>query len=88
MKRFQQMQQIVKDFMLLLKHAIIRFYQIEYNKLRAYQKNYLGEKVKNLVLGYKVSKVLHKAAAEAHREEIIDFTQALSSLQNIGLETY
>lgn len=82
------MQQIVKDFMLLLKHAIIRFYQIEYNKLRAFQKNYFTEKVKNLVLGYKVSKVLYSAAAEAHREEIIDFSKALNFLSNCDLDFY
>jgi|LauGreDrversion4_2_1035121.scaffolds.fasta_scaffold17891_3 hypothetical protein len=74
------MQQIVKDFILLLKHAIIRFYSIEYNQLRAYQKNYFSEKVKNIVLGYKVSKVLFDTASEAHRDDIIEFSKAFQFL--------
>ena len=61
---------MVEDFIALLKFAIVRFYQIDYNKLNLYQKNYLTEKVKSIVLGYKVSKVLHSAALDAHRSEI------------------
>ncbi len=56
------MTEIVKDFITLLKFAIVRFYQIDYNKLNLFQKNHLTEKVKSIVLGFKVSKILHFAA--------------------------
>lgn len=82
------MTQMVKDFILLLKHSIIRFYQVDYNGLRAFQKNYFSERVKNLVLGYKVSKVLHSAAGEAYRDEIIDFSKAMTVMQNLDLEYF
>ena len=86
--RFKQLQQIVKDFTLLLKHAIIRFYQIQYNSLRAFHKNYFSEKIKNLVLGYKVSKALHASAADAHRDDIKDFSKAMNSMQQSDLEFF
>ncbi len=82
------MQDIVHDFIKLLKFAIVRFYQVEFNKLNLYQKNYLNEKVKSLVLGYKVSKVLHMAAQDAHRDEIMEFSKALSFLHNSELESF
>jgi hypothetical protein len=53
------MQDITHVFIKLLMFAIVRFYQIDYNKLNLYQKNYLKEKVKSIVLGFKVSKILH-----------------------------
>jgi hypothetical protein len=56
------MTDIVKDFITLLKFAIVRFYQIDYNKLNLFQKNHLTEKVKSIVLGYKVSMILHQSA--------------------------
>lgn len=87
-KKFQQMVQMVKDFILLLKHSIIRFYQVDYNGLRAYQKNYFSEKVKNLVLEYKVSKVLIQSAADAYRDEIQDFFKAMTSMQALDLDYF
>lgn len=50
--------------------------------MRAFQKNYFSEKVKQLVLGYKVSRVMQQAAADAHREEIIEFQKAMNFLAN------
>ena len=87
-RKFQRMTEIVKDFITLLKFAIVRFYQIDYNKLNLYQKNHLTEKVKSIVLGYKVSKILHIAAQEAFRDEIIEFSKALETLKTMDLETY
>lgn len=33
-KKFRKIEQSVKDFSLLLKHAITKFYQLEFDKLR------------------------------------------------------
>jgi uncharacterized membrane protein YadS len=73
------MTEMVKDFITLLKFAIVRFYQIDYNKLTLFQKNHLSEKVKAIVLGLKVSKILHSQAQEAFRDEILDFSKAIQS---------
>jgi lipopolysaccharide/colanic/teichoic acid biosynthesis glycosyltransferase len=35
-KKFKRMTDIVKDFITLLKFAIVRFYQIDYNKLNLF----------------------------------------------------
>jgi len=40
------------------------------------------------VLSVKVSKVLHAAAEEAHKEDIIDFTKAMSYLHSCDLEFF
>lgn len=72
------MQETTHVFIKLLMFAIVRFYQIDYNKLNLYQKNYLKEKVKSIVLGFKVSKILHQAALEAHRDEIMEFSKAMA----------
>ena len=71
--------EMVKDFITLLKFAIVRFYQVDYNKLTLFQKNYLTEKVKSIVLGYKASKILHSAAQDAYRDEIMEFSKAIEA---------
>lgn len=78
-KKFKRMTDMVKDFITLLKFAIVRFYQIDYNKLTLFQKNHLTEKVKSIVLGLKVSKILHYSAQEAFRDEIMDFSKAIQA---------
>ena len=78
-KKFKRMTEMVKDFITLLKFAIVRFYQIDYNKLTLFQKNHLSEKVKAIVLGLKVSKILHSQAQEAFRDEILDFSKAIQA---------
>jgi hypothetical protein len=40
------------------------------------------------VLGGKVSKVLHAAAEEAHKDDIIDFTKAMASMLTSDLEIF
>ena len=82
------MQDITHVFIKLLMFAIVRFYQIDYNKLNLYQKNYLKEKVKSIVLGFKVSKILHQAALEVHRDEIMDFSKAMAFQYNRDLESF
>ena len=73
---------------MLFKHAITRFYQIEYNTLKLGHKNYLSEQVKEIVLGYKISKIIVEAAQDAFRDDIIEFQKALNVLSSIDLSFF
>eukprot|EP00347_Sterkiella_histriomuscorum_P000939 403373947 len=84
-QRFNKILESVKTFILLLKLTLVKFYQIDYNSLRQGQKNYLDDQVKEMVLGYQISKVIMNAASEAFREDLIELQNAMNIMSNVDL---
>jgi hypothetical protein len=41
-----------------------------------------------LVLGFKISSVIHQAAGDAYREDIIEFSKAMTHMQNYELDYF